>query len=102
MRLRVDLARAALLTMASALFACGSVAADHSAAEASPCPAVVPAEGASCSAPGLVCGNRGVAAGYGSFSCPESAACTDAGWAVYCPRYPFGTETGTCGCAHPE
>jgi hypothetical protein len=64
--------------------------------DAATCPTTEPTEGAPCTSRGLVCH------GFGSFSCPETATCSDAGtWAISCPSHPFGTETGTCGCAHP-
>jgi hypothetical protein len=47
-----------------------------------------PGEESACSTPGLVC------YGYGSFSCPDTAACGAAGtWQITCPA--------GCGCAHP-
>jgi hypothetical protein len=52
------------------------------------CPRSEPGEMSFCSAPGLAC------YGYGSFSCPETAACDTAGaWEIGCPA--------GCECAHP-
>jgi hypothetical protein len=55
-----------------------------------------PVEGTTCAVPGLAC------AGFGSFSCPETAICAaERRWAIICPELVFGVDSAVCGCPHP-
>jgi hypothetical protein len=78
----------------------GCSAADPCVPGTSGCPGnglPVPREGDSCSMPGLAC------YGYGTFSCTETLTCSvDHTWQIGCPLHPFGLDSGSCGCAHPD
>ena len=53
-------------------------------------------EGAPCPSVGLVCHPPS------ALSCPTTATCKESGWYLECPLHFWGTEVGTCGCAHPR